>query len=414
MGALGGLIDRVSPPGLGSAFRRFLGAAWLSNLGDGILLAAGPLLVAEQTTSAAVVALAAVLQRVPWFIFGLGAGIVADRLDRRALMMIGHGARLLLLVVLAVAIAGGQIGITLVLVALFMHGVAETFADVATDATVPMIVPDEHLGIANARVTFGFAALNHLAGPPLGAILFAAAMWVPFLAQAALLGAAVLLVSRLALPPVEREPSGSAIGDLVEGIKWLWQSAPVRTLAITIFVFNITWGATHAIQVLYAIERLELEARGFGLFLAMGAIGGVIGTVIYGWLEARFSLGGMMRVGLTLETFTHAAFALTRNWVVAFAIMFVFGLQASVWGTTGRAVRQRAVPDELQGRVGSVYLFSVQTGLVIGGVVGGAVAALFGIVAVYWYAFVGSGLLVAAVWRELPHIAHAETATTAR
>ena len=81
---MSGVIDRISPPRLGSRFRWLLASSWVSNIGDGIGLAAGPLLVASQTNDPLLVALAAVLQRAPWLLFGLHAGAIADRLERFA------------------------------------------------------------------------------------------------------------------------------------------------------------------------------------------------------------------------------------------------------------------------------------------------------------------------------------------
>ena len=94
-------------------------------------------------------------------------------------------------------------------------------------------------------------------------------------------------------------------------------------------------------------------------------------------------------------------------------ILFVFGAHAFVWGTTSTSVRQRAVPTELQGRVSSVYLLSVQGGLVAGSIVGGAIAGSWGVTAPFWFAFVGSAVLVVCIWPQLTHIAHADDAQLA-
>jgi predicted MFS family arabinose efflux permease len=88
--------------------------------------------------------------------------------------------------------------------------------------------------------------------------------------------------------------------------------------------------------------------------------------------------------------------------------LFVFGAHAFVWGTTSTSIRQREVPTELQGRVGSVYLLSVQGGLVLGSVLGGAIAGAWGVLAPFWFAFGGSAVLVVALWPQFTHIAHTE------
>ena len=117
-----------------------------------------------------------------------------------------------------------------------------------------------------------------------------------------------------------------------------------------------------------------------------------------------------MRAGLIIETLTHLALAVTTTLWVALGIMLVFGAHAFVWGTTSTSVRQRAVPMELQGRVSSVYLIGVQGGIVVGSVIGGVIAGAWGVVAPFWFAFVGSGVLVVLMWRQFTHIAHADEA----
>src|SRR3712207_2305011 len=113
-----------------------------------------------------------------------------------------------------------------------------------------------------------------------------------------------------------------------------------------------------------------------------------------------------MRAGLIIETLTHLALALTTALPIALVIMFVFGAHAFVWNTTSTSIRQRAVPTELQGRVSSVYLLGVMGGIVVGSVVGGAIADRWGVTGPFWFAFVGSALLVAALWRQMRHVAH--------
>jgi predicted MFS family arabinose efflux permease len=91
---------------------------------------------------------------------------------------------------------------------------------------------------------------------------------------------------------------------------------------------------------------------------------------------------------------------------VAMAIFFVFGAHAFVWGTTSISVRQRAVPNALQGRVGSVNTVGVFGGLVVGSGLGGVLAQLFGITAPFWFAFAGSAIFLVLIWTSLTHIAH--------
>ena len=157
------------------------------------------------------------------------------------------------------------------------------------------------------------------------------------------------------------------------------------------------------------MERLGVGAVGFGLLNTAGAVGGLAGIASYDWLEGHASLANIMRAGLLIETFTHFGLAVTTSWSVAMAVMFVFGAHAFVWGTTSRTVRMRAVPLELQGRVSSLYSIAVYGGILAGQIVGGVVASIWGVTGPFWFAFFGSAVILTLMWRELGHIAHADT-----
>lgn len=408
------LVEAVVPRRLGVGFRWLLASSWTTNLGDGIAIAAGPLLVASQTDQPFVVALAALMIWAPPLLFGLYAGALTDRLDRRRIVITVDLVRAGVLALLTTFIVTGQVSVVMVLVALFLLGTAEMFADNASQTLLPMIVARDDLAVANSRLQAGFITVNQLAGPPIGAALFATGMAWPFAAQGVLVVLGTVLVSRLVLPRPEvsdRPDSPTHVRqDIAEGFRWVRHHAAVRTLVLTIFTFNITFGAAWSVLVLYATERLGLGAVGFGLVTTVGAVGGLVGVVSYGWITRHVSLGDLMRIGLVIETLTHLGLALTTSPAVALPIFFVFGAHAFVWGTTSITVRQRAVPTALQGRVGSVNLVGVFGGLVIGSGVGGLLAQHWGLAAPFWFAFAGSAVFLVLIWRQLSHIAHADEA----
>jgi MFS family permease len=404
-------VELVVPGRLGRNFRWLLASSWSSQLGDGMVLAAGPLLVASQTRDPFLVALAVLLQQLPWLAFGLYAGALADRIDRRLLVITADLVRAGVLVLLASAVVSGRVSVTVVLTALFVLGTAEVFADNTSSTLLPMVVDRDDLALANSRLQAGFITVNQLAGPPLGAALFAAGMAWPFAGQALLVAVGALLVSRLRLPAHGRAVASAPSHlrrDIAEGLRWVRHHAAVRTLVLTILIFNVTFGAAWSVLVLYATRRLGMGEVGFGLLTTASAVGGMAGIASYGWITRRVSLGNLMRIGLIVETLTHLALALTREPAVAMGIFFVFGAHAFIWGTTSITVRQRAVPTELQGRVGSVNMLGVYGGLVLGAAIGGLVARQWGVTAPFWFAFVGSAIFVVAIWRQLAHIAHAD------
>ena len=403
------LVEALLPARLGTGFRWLLGSSWVTNLGDGIVLAAGPLLVASMTDDARLVALGATLQWLPPLLFGLLAGALSDRLDRRRLVIVMNLVRALVLAVLATAVVTDQVTIAVVLAALFLLGTSEVFADNTASTLLPMLVHRDDLAIANSRLQAGFITVNQLAGPPLGAALFAAGAALPFASEAVLVVAGAVLVSRLRLPEHAEQRAETHIGrDIVEGVRFSLRHPAVRTLILTIFTFNITFGAAWSVLVLYATRRLGMGEVGFGLLTTVSAAGGLVATVAYGWITRHVTLADLMRIGLVIETLTHVALALTTVPWVAMAIMFVFGAHAFVWGTTSMTVRQRAVPLRLQGRVNSVNLIGSFGGLVLGSVVGGSLAQQWGVTAPFWFAAAGSAVFVVAIWRQLRHIAVAD------
>jgi MFS family permease len=396
------------PARLGRSFRWLLSASFVNNAGDGIAVTAGPLLVASMTRDPFLVSMALLSEYLPVLVFGVIGGVAADRFDRKRMVVAVNLGRAFVLVALVATIVSGSVNIALVLLALFILGTAETFADSASSTLVPSLVAREDLGIANARMQGTFVLTNQLLLPPVGAFLFAVGPAIPFAANAAGFALGALLISRVVTDVRTVRPDRPGVrSEMLEGIRWLIGHPPMRTLALTIFTFNVTFGAAWSVLVLYAGDRLGMNEVGFGLLMTAVAVGGLVGTFSYGRLERRFALGDIMRVGLLIETGTHLVLALTTSAGVALATLVVFGAHASVWGTTSTVVRQRAVPDELLGRVGGVYRVAIMGGLAIGAPIGGVLAQVFGITAPFWFAFAGSALLVAILWRQFDNIVHA-------
>jgi MFS family permease len=441
-----GLIEAVVPARLGRSYRWLLGASWATNLGDGISVAAGPLLVASLTGDPFLVAMAALLRWAPPMVFGLWAGALSDRWDRRRIVLVANTLRITILAGLVTLMLTGTLTVALALMALGLIAIAEVFADNTTTTLAPMLVHRDDLPVANARLMTGFLTLNQLAGPPIGAALFAVGTVFPFAAEAIVVVAGVLMVSRVVLPPhgrtqnaAEKTATTTATAtatettatetaatetaserrrgiwrDIAEGVRWTIRHPAVRTLVLTILIFNVTYGAAWSVLVLYAQQQLGLGAIGFGLLTTVLAVGGMLGTALYGAITRRVSLGNLMRVGLIIETLTHLALALTTSAWIAGPVFLVFGAHAFIWGTTSLTIRQRAVPIQLQGRVTSVHTICVFGGLVFGSAIGGLLATRYGVTAPFWFAFIGSAIFVVALWREMTRIAHAEDAPAQR
>lgn len=325
-------------------------------------------------------------------------------------MLIGHVTRAVLLAGLVAAVLAGQLTLLLVYAVMFLLGTAETFADNAGSTLVAAVVPDDDLGAANSRLIGTRIITNQLAGPPIGAFLFALGMAVPFTVEAALLGLAAVLIARLPhdTSVMQRDHGSSVRGRLVAGARWLNGNPPVRRLAIVIALFNLSFGATYSILVLYALERLQLGETGFGLLLSASAVGGLIGAALYERLERRFTYTTLLRAGLVIETATHFVLGATTSVAVAGAMLVAFGVHEATWGSLSATIRLRATPTELQGRVNSIYLLAVFGPMSVGAVLGGLIGETLGLLWVFWYGGTMAAVTTIWAWRGLADLSRYE------
>ncbi|MFF7977441.1 MFS transporter [Streptomyces sp. NPDC007905] len=390
-------------------FARLWLASGMSTLGDGVTIAAGPLLMASISSDPAVVAGAAFAQQLPWLLFSLVSGVLVDRVDRRMVVGAVGVMRAVVMGGLALLVWQGWANVPIVYAAVFLLGVGATLSDNAGQALLPSVVADGDLPKANAGLSGIRMVCNQFAGPPLGGWLFAVAAAVPFGMDAACFALGALLMFSLPrrgtggsdTAPAEPARRGSIRKEMAEGLRWLWNHNALRTLAVTMGLMNVTYGGTYATYVLYSRERLGLTEVGYGFLLAATAVGGVVGTLAVARLEARFGSAALLRFGLITETLTHLVLAATRlPWVAAITLV-VFGAHASIWGVIGVTLRQRVTPAEMLGRVNSVCLLFSMGGYAVGALLGGFVARTLGITGPFWVAFAAMCVLTPVVWRHM-------------
>ncbi|HEY7736527.1 MAG TPA: MFS transporter, partial [Candidatus Limnocylindrales bacterium] len=316
------VADTIVPSRLGRSFRWLLAATIVNNTGDGVAVSAGPLLVASLTRDPFLVSLALLMEYLPSLLFGVFGGVAADRIDRRRMVVAMNAGRSFVLVVLVTIVATDNASIAVVLLALFVLGAAETFADSASSTLLPGLVARADLGVANARLQGGMLLTNQLLAPPIGAFLFVVGVALPFATEAACFALGAVLISRVATSARSEIRVRSGLrAETVEGIRWLLAHPPMRTLALTILTFNVTFGAAWSVLVLYAGDRLGMNEVGFGLLTSAVALGGLLGLLSYDRLERRFSLADIMRVGLLIETGTHLVLAVTTLPAIALATL---------------------------------------------------------------------------------------------
>jgi MFS family permease len=361
-------------------------------LGDGVTLVAGPLLAASLTRDPLLVGGLTFAQRVPWLLFPLVSGALVDRLDRRRVMGYSDAARTALIGALGVAVLLGWANLPLMYGIFFLMGTLETLFDNASQAIIPAVVSRDRLERANSRLYAAEIVSNELAGPPLGGFLFGVAVAVPFLLDAGTFAAAAALILALRGQFRPERPEGAPPTTLVveigEGMRWLWNHRLIRTLAIMLGVFNLTFAATEAIFVLFAQDVLGLGSFGYGVLLTSGAVGGLIGSLTADKIVAWFGSGGALQAAVLMSAVVLAVVALSESAVVVWAVFLLVGITVVVWNVITVSFRQAVVPEDIFGRVNSVYRLLGWGGISVGALLGGFLARSFGLTAPFWFAAV--------------------------
>ncbi|MFI7219415.1 MFS transporter [Micromonospora maritima] len=388
---------------LGADFTRLWTASAVSNIGDGVTMAAGPLLVASVSDDPALIAGAVFAQQLPWLLFALVSGAYVDRLDRRRLVVVVNLLRAAALAGLTLTVATETVTVAVIYGVLFLLGAGETVADTAMGALLPALVAPEGLPAANARLYATFTVGNQFVAKPLGAWLFVVSAAVPFGVDALTFVAAAALIAgiRPALVPEEPRPRGSLRGEIGQGVRWLWRHRLLRTLAVSMGLGNVAFGAAFAVFVLYCRQRLGLSDVGYGFLLTSFAVGGLFGTTVATRLTRAFGAAWVLRGGLVVEVVTHLTLAVTTASWIAAAVLVTFSVHATVWGITAASVRQRIVPAHLRGRVGSVYALLDLGGAALGALLGGLLAGTWQITTPFWVAAGAMAAIAVFAWRPL-------------
>lgn len=402
-------------PAIGG-FGRLWSAVAISSIGDGVMLTALPLLTASLTRDPLLVAGTAFAQQLPWLLFSLPSGALVDRLDRRRVMGLVDLARAALVGALAALVLVDAAPLALVYAAAFLLGCAETLFDNASQAILPRIVPHQRLEPANARIAAAQITANDLAGPPLGAVLFAAFAALPILLDAASFAAAAVLV--LALP---RSPGAAPVGgpvgvatrsrrsaralarglgaDIAEGLRWLYRHRLLRALALMLGAMTLVHTAAVAILVLFASDVLGLDELGYGLLFSAAAVGGLVGSAVATRVARRLGAGAALVLCILVSGGSLLATGLTSSPVVVGAMFVLYGLSAVIWNVITVSLRQAIVPDRLLGRVNSAYRLLGWGPMALGALVGGALAGALGLRAPF---LIGGGALLALGLTAIP------------
>jgi MFS family permease len=387
---------------LGRNYSKLFSASTISNLGDGIGVVAYPWLASAITRNPLLIALVAVVQRLPWLLFSLPAGVITDRYSRRSLMLWSNAARGAITLFVAFVVLARQGALpgpgtvadaatvistdtmlyALVLAAALLLGMGEVLYDNSAQTFMPSIVHPDDLEKANGRLWSAEQVANTFAGPPLAALLIAISFSLPFFVYAATFVGSALLISLIGTSrawtttptsPPARRPWRV---ELAEGFRWLWGHDLLRTLAIVLGLLNMLGMMSTATFVLFGQEVLGTSPTEFAILGTSGAVGGIVGGWTASAVAGRIGVGPSLTLTLVGGGAVMITIGLMSWWPAVWLLMGAFVFAAVLWNVITVSFRQTVIPDHLLGRVNSVYRFFGWGMMPVGAALGGLIVVL--------------------------------------
>src|SRR5690242_8338011 len=388
---------RTRRPRLGAHYWRLWWANAISSTGDGAFVAALPLLAVTISRDPRLVAVVTAAGYLPWMLLSLPAGALVDRCDRATLMWRAQAVQAAVVAAVAVLVVFRTANIAVLGLAGLLLGSAEVVFSNAAQAVLPALVPPALLARANGSQQVSLTVGETFLGPPAGSLLFAAAAALPFGLDAASFAGSAALLARLprASHPQQAhsqqagQPRATIRAQITEGLRWLLRHRLLRVVAVLLGVFNFGNQMGQAVLVLLATQALHTGTRGYGLLLAVTAVGSVIGGLVCPAVTRRLGLLPSLIIAGVADAAVFAGLGLAPDAAVAALMLAGEGFAVTMWNVVTVSLRQQVVPAHLLGRVNSVYRMLGWGLMPVGALAGGFIAHAAGLRAPY----VVSGLL---------------------
>jgi len=386
-------------PRLGTHYWRLWWANAISSTGDGAFVAALPLLAVTISRDPRLVAVVTAAGYLPWMVLSLPAGALVDRYDRATLMWRAQAVQAAVVAAVAIGVVFRVANIAVLGVAGLLLGSAEVIFSNAAQAVLPALVPPELLPKANGSQQVSLTVGETFLGPPAGSLLFAVAAALPFGLDAISFAGSAALLARL--PRTSREagkPRAAIRTQITEGLRWLYRHRLLRVVAVLLGIFNFANQMGQAVLVLLATQTLHVGTRGYGLLLAVTAVGSVIGGLVSPGVTRRLGMLPSLIIAGAVDAAVFAGLGLAPDPAVAALMLAGQGFTVTMWNVVTVSLRQQVVPAHLLGRVNSVYRMLGWGLMPVGALAGGFVAHAAGLRAPYIVAGLLCGLsLLAAV-----------------
>jgi len=385
---------------LGASYWKLWSATGISNLGDGIVSIAYPWLASAVTRSPLLIALSAVVSRLPWLIFTLHAGVITDRFNRKRIIVAMDSARGLLTIAVGffvylerdslpslnelTSLTNLETNYTLysvILITAFLFGLAEVLRDNSAQTLMPAVVEDKDLEKANGRMWSAESLTNSFIGPPVGSFIIAIAIFLPFFVDAATFFFAAALIASMkptvkSFAPEAKSGPINFKAEIKEGFTWLWSHTLLRPMAIILGLLNGIGSLTGAVFILFAQEVLNTTVFIFAILGTAAAVGGILGGLLGPKVSEKIGSGRSLALALFAMPLCTLLIGFTSQWYIVWVLVVIETFTAVLWNVVTVSLRQSLIPSNLLGRVNSVYRFFAWGTIPIGTLLGGGLVAL--------------------------------------
>ena len=362
---------------LGRDFGRLWTAAAFSNLADGLGRTAVPLIATTLTRDPLMISVIGALAFLPWLVFGLPAGMLVDRFDRRIIMAAANAIRCAVAVWLAILTATDQISLWALFLGTLIFGLGETLFDNATNAVIPGVVLRRQLERANGRMQAAQVTIDSFIATPIAGVLFAVAlalpMWIGAVGYLVPVALALLLPLSAARPLRDRrtvpdrdapdiEVSGPTPAPIAvppastkvparEAIAYLWGNHYLRAMVLFTSLVGSAFSFAQASTILYFLDEQDVAPAAIGFVTAGIGVGALAGSLVAPAIVARFGRGWVMFSANFVSALAMLLTGLAPNVVPAVLAYGLFAFAVSTWNVPWGALRQQIVPGHLFGRV---------------------------------------------------------------
>ncbi len=367
---------------LGPAFNRLFSASVISNLSDGLLAVAAPLLAISLTKDPVLISLLSAFVMLPWLLFAIPIGLIVDRTDKRLLVTFTNSIRFIVAGLVALAISTDSITIYWLLLATFIIGTCEVAADTAAQSLIPIILEKKNFEKANSRLNIAETVIQNFIGAPLSGFLYATAIVLPFILNSiGFLIAAIFvflipahLISHGSSATVNETEQKSFIGDIKFGLNYLWNDRPLRRLVATTTSLGFFYSLSTSTLILFITETLDLPTQYFGVLMAGAGSGAVLGGIFTARLSKKFGRGAVLAAAILISSITVLFQGLAPNYWVFGTIGFISSFTITNWNILLMSCYQVLIPSELYGRIHGARRTFVWGVMPIGAFLGGVIA----------------------------------------